>query len=200
MPLMCFARRGLAARSENTTVKRPARHRPRVPTGSRSKRALLHPCTISVWPRRDGEPLREARFPDFQAHLRSTRQHRRRPSPAPSAASTARSLPQDLRSFPGADAIDHPQSARLRELYKPGNIAARTRPGCVRPARSTGGNHRNESLRLQLLPARAFFLLPLPQPDTRAATILVDELHPARLQRTADSQVIGARQCRLVLL
>jgi hypothetical protein len=34
------------------------------------------------------------------------------------------------------------------------------------PTRSTGGNHRNESLRLQLLPARAFFLLPLPQPDT----------------------------------
>src|SRR6476646_5901331 len=29
------------------------------------------------------------------------------------------------------------------------------------PTRSTGGNHRNESLRLQLLPARAFFLLPL---------------------------------------
>jgi len=46
------------------------------------------------------------------------------------------------------------------------------------PTRSTGGNHRNESLRLQLLPARAFFLLPLPQPDTRAATVLVDELHP----------------------
>jgi hypothetical protein len=39
-------------------------------------------------PLEDG--LREARFPDFQAHLRSTRQHRRRPSPAPSAASTAR--------------------------------------------------------------------------------------------------------------
>src|SRR5271169_1358161 len=55
---------------------------------------------LSVAPRPHGEPLREARFPDFQAHLRSTRQHRRRPSPAPSAASTARSLPQDLRSFP----------------------------------------------------------------------------------------------------
>jgi hypothetical protein len=35
----------------------------------------------------------------------------------------------------------------------------------------------NESLRLQLLPARAFFLLPLPQPDTRAPAVLVDELH-----------------------
>jgi hypothetical protein len=65
---------------------------------------------LSVAPRPHGEPLREARFPDFQAHLRSTRQHRRRPSPAPSAASTARSLPQDLRSFPGVDAIGHPQS------------------------------------------------------------------------------------------
>jgi hypothetical protein len=47
------------------------------------------------------------------------------------------------------------------------------------PTRSTGGNHRDESLRLQLLPARAFFLLPLPQPDTRAAAVIVDELHPA---------------------
>jgi len=46
------------------------------------------------------------------------------------------------------------------------------------PTRSTGGNPRNESLRLQLLPARAFFLLPLPQPDTRAPAVLVDELHP----------------------
>ena len=46
------------------------------------------------------------------------------------------------------------------------------------PTRSNGGNHRNESLRLQLLPARAFFLLPLPQPDTWAAAVLVDELHP----------------------
>ena len=35
----------------------------------------------------------------------------------------------------------------------------------------------NESPRLQLLPARAFFLLPLPQPDTRAPAVLVDELH-----------------------
>jgi len=33
---------------------------------------------------------------------------------------------------------------------------------------STGGNQRHESLRLQLLPARAFTLLPLPQPDTWA--------------------------------
>jgi hypothetical protein len=48
------------------------------------------------------------------------------------------------------------------------------------PTRSTGGNHRNESLRLQLLPARAFFLLPLPQPDTWAPAVLVDELHPGR--------------------
>jgi hypothetical protein len=46
------------------------------------------------------------------------------------------------------------------------------------PTRSTGGNHRNESLRLQLLPARAFFLLPLAQPDIRAPAVLVDELHP----------------------
>jgi hypothetical protein len=43
------------------------------------------------------------------------------------------------------------------------------------PTRSTGGNPRSESLRLQLLPARAFILLPLPQPDTGR---FVDELHP----------------------
>jgi hypothetical protein len=67
---------------------------------------------LSVAPRPHGEPLRGARFPDSQAHLRSTRQHRRRPSPAPSTASTARSLPQDLRSFPGADAIGHPQCSK----------------------------------------------------------------------------------------
>ncbi len=70
-----------------------------------------------VWlvmhPLEDG--LREARFPDFQAHLRSTRQHRRRPSPAPSAASTARSLPQDLRSFPGADA----ESGKRVQVFTP---------------------------------------------------------------------------------
>jgi hypothetical protein len=44
------------------------------------------------------------------------------------------------------------------------------------PTRSTGGNHHNESLRLQLLPARAFFLLPLPQPDTWAPAVLVADL------------------------
>ena len=53
------------------------------------------------------------------------------------------------------------------------------------PTRSTGGNHRNKSLRLQLLPARAFFLLPLPQPDTRAPAVLVDELHPVETVREA---------------
>jgi hypothetical protein len=46
------------------------------------------------------------------------------------------------------------------------------------PTRSTGGNYRHKSLRLQLLPARAFILLPLPQPDTWAPAVLVDELHP----------------------
>jgi hypothetical protein len=61
------------------------------------------------------------------------------------------------------------------------------------PTRSTGGNHRNESLRLQLLPVRAFFLLPLPQPDTRAPAVLVDELHPAdsNARRIANPSIMG---------
>jgi hypothetical protein len=67
------------------------------------------------------------------------------------------------------------------------------------PTRSTGGNHRNESLRLQLLPARAFFLLPLPQPDTRAAAVLVNELHPERtpIVRQDERPQAGGEPARL---
>ena len=66
-----------------------------------------------------GEPLREARFPDFQAHLRSTRQHRRRPSPAPSAPHQQRDL--FLRTCghsPARMQLTTRNLARLRELYK----------------------------------------------------------------------------------
>jgi putative tryptophan/tyrosine transport system substrate-binding protein len=45
---------------------------------------------------------------------------------------------------------------------------------------STGGNHRHESLRLQLLPARAFILLPLPQPDHHHRGSLISDWMVAR--------------------
>jgi hypothetical protein len=80
-------------------------------------------------PLEDG--LREARFPYFQAHLRSTRQHRR-PSPAPSGSSgsaerhpIASPPPEPIGSAMSYDA-DLVRASRLMPLVKEGFAASLT--------------------------------------------------------------------------